>query len=64
MRLHSSGLPEADDIALCVFEVGCEAHVRDWLFLLDGLAAYVLDALEGFYLDKVAFEKNWMTRKF
>src|SRR5437867_13184085 len=46
LRLHSSGLPEADDVAFGVFEVGCEAHVRDWLFLLDSLAAVLLDALE------------------
>ena len=38
--LHvARALPESDDVSFGVFEVSCEAHVRYWLFLLNGFAA-------------------------
>ncbi len=38
--LHAAGaLPESDDVSFRVLEVGCEAHVSNWFFLLDRLAA-------------------------
>jgi len=40
-RLHTSALPEADDSAFGVLEVGREAHVNDWFLLPDGLTIHL-----------------------
>src|SRR6266571_7010449 len=39
-------LPEAYDVSFRVLEVGCEAHVSNWLFLPDHLAAQLLNVLQ------------------
>src|SRR5467141_2919237 len=45
--LHSAGaLPETYDVSFGVLEVGCEAHVSNWLFLADHLAAQLLNILQ------------------
>ena len=45
--LHfASALPETYDVSFGVLEVGCEAHVGNWLFLADYLAAQLLNILQ------------------
>src|SRR2546428_5534268 len=45
--LHSAGaLPETYDVSFGVLEVGCEAHVSNWLFLPHRLAAQFLHVLQ------------------
>src|SRR6266571_1317605 len=45
--LHSAGaLPETYDVSFGVLEVGCEAHVGNWLFLPHRLAAQFLHVLQ------------------
>src|SRR5213080_2640343 len=45
--LHATcALPEAYDVSFRVLEVGCEAHVSNWLLLLDHLAAQLLNVLQ------------------
>src|SRR5436309_2415849 len=45
--LHSAGaLPETYDVSFGVFEVGCEAHVSNWLLLPDHFAAQFLYVLQ------------------
>src|SRR2546430_12597892 len=46
-RSHSAGaLPETYDVSFGVFEVGCEAHVSNWLLLPDHFAAQFLYVLQ------------------
>src|SRR5207247_7133506 len=45
--LHSTGaLPETYDVSFGVLEVGCEAHVGNWLFLPHRLPAQFLYILQ------------------
>src|SRR5947208_8897876 len=39
-------LAEAYDVSFRVFEVGCEAHVSNWLLLLNDLATQLLNVLQ------------------